>query len=78
MPRHIACLTFDFDAMTGFTARGQMSPTPVSRGEFGAIGAQRLVDLLANLVAVRKRTEDGALQRRLNLVHRPEERRHDR
>ncbi|MET4699446.1 peptidoglycan/xylan/chitin deacetylase (PgdA/CDA1 family) [Constrictibacter sp. MBR-5] len=47
MSRHIACLTFDFDAMTGFTARGQMSPTPVSRGEFGAVGAQRLVDLLA-------------------------------
>ncbi|MFN4087718.1 MAG: polysaccharide deacetylase family protein [Alphaproteobacteria bacterium] len=47
MTRHIVCLTFDFDAMSGFAARGQTSPTPVSRGEFGAVGADRLLDLLA-------------------------------
>lgn len=47
MSRHIACLTFDFDAMTGFAARGQTSPTPISRGEFGAVGAARLLELLA-------------------------------
>ena len=47
MGRHIACLTFDFDAMSGFIARGMTSPTPVSRGEFGAnVGTPRLLDLL--------------------------------
>ncbi len=35
MPRHIACLTFDFDAMSGMIANGLTSPTPISRGEFG-------------------------------------------
>jgi len=47
MPRHIACLTFDFDAMSGMIAWGLTSPTPISRGEFGAIGVQRILALLA-------------------------------
>jgi peptidoglycan/xylan/chitin deacetylase (PgdA/CDA1 family) len=47
MKKHIACLTFDFDAMSGFIARGMTSPSPISRGEFGAnVGAQRILDLL--------------------------------
>jgi peptidoglycan-N-acetylglucosamine deacetylase len=46
MPTHIACLSFDFDAMSGMVARGLTTPTPVSRGEFGAIGAPRILDLL--------------------------------
>lgn len=47
MPKHIVCLTFDFDAMSGFIARGMTSPTPISRGEFGAdVGAPRLLALL--------------------------------
>jgi peptidoglycan/xylan/chitin deacetylase (PgdA/CDA1 family) len=47
MARHLVCLTFDFDAMSGFIARGMTSPTPVSRGEFGAdVGAPRLLALL--------------------------------
>lgn len=46
MPRHIACLTFDFDVWSGWTARNLMTPTPVSRGEFGLIGAQRILALL--------------------------------
>ena len=47
MPRHIACLTFDFDAMSGFISRGMTSPSPISRGEFGAnVGAPRILDLL--------------------------------
>jgi len=47
MARHIACLTFDFDAMSGFISRGMTSPSPISRGEFGAnVGAQRILDLL--------------------------------
>jgi peptidoglycan/xylan/chitin deacetylase (PgdA/CDA1 family) len=47
MPRHIACLTFDFDVWSGWTARGMTTPTPVSRGEFGLVGAGRILDLLA-------------------------------
>ncbi|MBI4190335.1 MAG: polysaccharide deacetylase [Betaproteobacteria bacterium] len=47
MARRIVCLTFDFDAMSGFIARGMTSPTPVSRGEFGAcVGAPRVLALL--------------------------------
>jgi len=47
MAKHIVCLTFDFDAMSGFIARGMTSPTPISRGEFGAdVGAPRLLALL--------------------------------
>ena len=47
MPAHIVCLTFDFDAMSGFIARGLTSPTPISRGEFGAVATPRILDLLA-------------------------------
>ncbi len=46
MPRHIVCLTFDFDTQSGFIARGMTTPTPLSRGEFGRIGALRLLDFL--------------------------------
>jgi peptidoglycan-N-acetylglucosamine deacetylase len=47
MPRHIVCLTFDFDAMTGFISRGLTTPTPISRGEFGPVAVPRILDLLA-------------------------------
>ena len=47
MKRHLVCLTFDFDAMSGFIARGMTSATPVSRGEFGAdVAAPRILELL--------------------------------
>jgi len=47
MKRHLVCLTFDFDAMSGFIARGMMSATPVSRGEFGAdVATPRILELL--------------------------------
>jgi peptidoglycan/xylan/chitin deacetylase (PgdA/CDA1 family) len=46
MPRHIVCLTFDFDTMSAFIARGMTSPSPLSRGEFGIRGAGRLRALL--------------------------------
>jgi peptidoglycan/xylan/chitin deacetylase (PgdA/CDA1 family) len=46
VPRHIVCLTFDFDAMTGFIARGMTTPTPISRGEFGVVGMRRILALL--------------------------------
>jgi len=46
MARHIVCLTFDFDTMSGFIARGMTTPTPLSRGEFGARAASRIPALL--------------------------------
>lgn len=46
MPRHIVCLTFDFDTQSGFIARGMTTPTPLSRGEFGAIASLRILDFL--------------------------------
>jgi len=47
MRRHIACLTFDHDHMSGFIARGMTTPTPISRGEFDLVAIPRIVDLLA-------------------------------
>ena len=46
MPRHIVCLTFDFDAISGFIARGMTTPTPISRGEFGVVATPRILALL--------------------------------
>jgi peptidoglycan-N-acetylglucosamine deacetylase len=46
MPRHIVCLTFDFDAISGFIARGMTTPTPISRGEFGVVASARILALL--------------------------------
>jgi len=46
MAQHQVCLSFDFDAMYGMVARGLKTPTPISRGEFGVVGAARLLDLL--------------------------------
>jgi peptidoglycan-N-acetylglucosamine deacetylase len=46
VPRHIVCLTFDFDTMSGFIARGLTTPTPLSRGEFGARAAPRILAFL--------------------------------
>jgi hypothetical protein len=40
--RHIVCLTFDFDVMTGFIARGMTTPTPISRGSESYIFQIRL------------------------------------
>lgn len=45
--KHIVCLSFDFDAISGFIARGQTSPSWISRGEFGPrAGVPRLLALL--------------------------------
>jgi len=46
MAQHIVCLTFDFDVMSGHIARGMTTPTPISRGEFGIVGAGRILSLL--------------------------------
>ena len=46
MPKHIVCLTFDFDGLSGFIARGQVGPSWLSRGEFGpCVAAPRLLAL---------------------------------
>jgi len=45
MSRHIVCITYDFDAQSGFISRGLTSPTPLSRGEFGAVASSRILDL---------------------------------
>ena len=42
----LAALSFDFDGMSGFIARGRTSPTMLSRGEFGAVGVERILRLL--------------------------------
>lgn len=39
-------MTFDFDVMSGHIARGRTTPTPISRGEFGIVGADRILSLL--------------------------------
>lgn len=46
MTRHQVCLSFDFDTSSGMIARGLTTPTPVSRGEFGAVAAPRILQLL--------------------------------
>jgi len=46
MTKHIVCLTFDFDAISGFILRGQITPGWISRGEFGPrVAAPRLLAL---------------------------------
>ncbi|MBC7780702.1 MAG: polysaccharide deacetylase [Proteobacteria bacterium] len=42
----LVCITFDFDAMSGFISRGMTSPSPISRGEFGPVAAPRILELL--------------------------------
>jgi peptidoglycan/xylan/chitin deacetylase (PgdA/CDA1 family) len=39
-------MTFDFDAMSGLVARGMLTPTAISRGEFGVVGVRRILTLL--------------------------------
>jgi len=46
MARHIACFSFDFDAHSGFVQRKMMTPTPISRGEFCAVGVNRILRLM--------------------------------
>jgi peptidoglycan-N-acetylglucosamine deacetylase len=42
------CLTFDFDAISVWIGpRGSKSPNLIARGEFGEVGAHRLIGLLA-------------------------------
>ena len=47
MPQHFVCLTFDLDNTSGGIARGMTTPTMISRGDFGMVGTERLLALLA-------------------------------
>ena len=46
MAKHLVCIGFDFDAVSGFISRGLTTPTPMSRGEFGPVAVPRILDLL--------------------------------
>lgn len=46
MAKHLVCITFDFDAISGFISRGLTSPTPISRGEFGPVSVPRILRTL--------------------------------
>ncbi len=48
MAKHYVCLTFDHDNASGAIARNMMSPTMISRGDFGIVATQRLLKLLAD------------------------------
>ncbi len=46
-PRAWVCLSFDFDAMSSWIFRDMDSPTPLSRGEYGArVGVPRVLETL--------------------------------
>lgn len=47
--KHLVCLTFDFDTVSLWLAQGRTSPTFISRGEFGVVGAERLLSLFDRL-----------------------------
>ncbi len=47
MNKPLVSLTFDFDALSIWIAMGQTTPTALSRGEFGVVGARRILALLA-------------------------------
>lgn len=44
---HLVCLTFDFDAFAPKLFAGATDPVTLSQGEFSAVGAVRILDLLA-------------------------------
>ncbi len=46
MPEFLVCITFDYDNVSSTISRGGITPTLLSRGEFGLVGAQRILDLL--------------------------------
>lgn len=46
-PTGHVCLSFDFDGPSLWLQRRQTTPTPISRGEFGAVAVPRILSLLA-------------------------------
>ncbi|MDA1287770.1 MAG: polysaccharide deacetylase [Proteobacteria bacterium] len=49
--RHIVCLTFDHDNTSLFIANNRITPTMLSRGDFGSVALPRILDLLARFDA---------------------------
>ena len=49
MSRHLVCLSLDFDTVALWLALGKTTPTAISRGEFGAVAAERLLRLFSDL-----------------------------
>ena len=47
MSNLLVCLTFDHDNASLMIARGQMTPTAISRGDFGIAATPRILSLLA-------------------------------
>jgi peptidoglycan/xylan/chitin deacetylase (PgdA/CDA1 family) len=45
--RSIVCLTFDHDNASAMIARGMVTPTAISRGDFGMVAVPRILSLLA-------------------------------
>ena len=69
MARGYVCLTLDFDALSAWVARGIVSATPLSRGEFAAVAVPRLLTLLERrsiLLLVRARAHREDLPRSLS------------
>ena len=46
MAEHFVCLTFDHDNVSGSIARGNVTPTAISRGDFGIPAAARILRTL--------------------------------
>lgn len=48
MPDLFVCLTFDHDNVSSFISRDLMTPTMLSRGDFGIVATQRILKLMAD------------------------------
>ena len=46
MAQHFVCLTFDLDNASPFLSRQLDTPTMISRGDFGMVATQRLLELM--------------------------------
>ena len=46
MPKHFVCLSFDHDNTSSAISRELTTPTAISRGDFGMVGADRVLELL--------------------------------
>jgi peptidoglycan/xylan/chitin deacetylase (PgdA/CDA1 family) len=46
MAQHFVCLTFDLDNASPFLSRQLNTPTMISRGDFGMVATQRLLELM--------------------------------
>jgi peptidoglycan-N-acetylglucosamine deacetylase len=46
MAQHFVCLTFDLDNASPFLSRQLNTPTMISRGDFGMVATQRLIELM--------------------------------